>query len=94
MKKGHWVLGPKFYILGAGSQNANLPVKMLKIEAFRPGSPQDVKNFHFFSKTLVWDQLATFNPVPGCPPDITLKKGGYSTVLIRYPSSNTDGRVT
>ena len=52
MKKGHWVHGPKFYILGAGSQNANLPAKMLKIAVFRPGPPQDVKNFHFSLREL------------------------------------------
>ena len=30
----------------------------------------------FFSKFLVLDYLATFKPVPGCPPDMTLIKGG------------------
>ena len=52
MKKGHQVHGPKFYILRAGSQNANLPAKMLKIAVFRPGPPQDIKNYHFF-----WGEL-------------------------------------
>ena len=72
MKKGRWVHGPKFNILGARSQNVNLPVKTLKIAVFRPGPPQDVKNFHFFlSKTLVWDSFATFKTLTACPPDIT-----------------------
>ena len=52
VKKGHWVHGAKFDSLGAGSQNVNLPAKTLKIAVFRPGPPQDVKNFHFFCQKL------------------------------------------
>ena len=51
MKKGR-VHGAKFDSLGAGSQNVNLPAKTLKIAVFRPGPPQDVKNFHFFCQKL------------------------------------------
>ena len=60
MKKGHWIHGPKFYILGAGSQNANLPAKMLKIAVFRPGPPPGRQKVSFFSGTLVWGHLGTF----------------------------------
>ena len=77
MKKGYWVHGAKFNSLGAGSQKVNLPAKTLKIAVFRPGPPQDVKNFPFFSKTLVWDSFRTFKTLTACPPDITL----YTTVL-------------
>ena len=41
------------------------------------GPPQDVKIFHFFSVTLVWD----YQQLLSLSPDITLKKRGYNTVL-------------
>ena len=68
MKKGEWVHESKFDSLGAGSQNDNSPPKM---HAFLTGLTSGRQKFSlFYSKTLVWDPLATFKPVPSCPPDI------------------------
>ena len=71
MKKCGGAHGPKFDSLGAGSQNDISPAKMLKIEVFDWAHPRTSKIFTFFQKTLVWDNLVTFKPVPGCLPDIT-----------------------
>ena len=68
LKKGHWIHGPKFSIQGAGGQNANLPAKMLKIAVFRPGPPQDVKNFHFSLQELQFGVIQElFGPCPRGP---------------------------
>ena len=68
MIKGNWVYGANFDTLGAGTQNFNSPAKMLKIPVFRPGPPQDVKNFHFFVKNFSLGPFRYFKPLTACPP--------------------------
>ena len=52
MKKGHWIHGAKFDSLGAEGQIDDSLAKTVKIAVFRPGPPQDVKNFHVFFKNF------------------------------------------
>ena len=42
--------------------------------------PKPGRQFFSLSKTLVWDHLATFKPVPGCHP----KKGGLLITRLYY----------